>query len=97
MQERTFTEAERDTITKMAGGRLENPTQADIELYAEWTAYNALYAAEMQQEKEDHAAIVAANIDAIRQRNEQAMANMNELHAAALARLARIERGAIDE
>ena len=90
MQERTFTEAERDTITKIAGGRLENPTQADIELYAEWTAYNALYAAEMQQEREDHAAIVAANIEAIRQRNEQAIANMNELHDTALARLAAV-------
>ena len=91
MPERVFTSEEKATINSIIARKFENLTADEVTLYAEWSSYWAAKDAETQ------AAIDAINEEleykkeSFTSEHEQAMSNMQELHDAAMARLARLE------
>ena len=88
-----FTEEQKHTIDDICKRNFENLTQDEVKLYADWQAALALDDAEFKAKQDAFSAESAARIKALDSKAKTARKNLNDLKAAALARLERIDNG----
>lgn len=88
-----FTYEQKQIIDDICKRNFENLTADEVKLYADWQAAIALRDAEFQAKQDALAAESAARIKALESKAKTARKNLNELKAAALMRLERIDNG----
>ena len=88
-----FTYEQKQIIDDICKRNFENLTADEVKLYADWQAAIALRDAEFQAKQDALAAESAARIKALESKAKTARKNLNELKAAALVRLERIDNG----
>lgn len=88
-----FTEEQKHTIDDICKRNFENLSAEEIKLYADWQVALALDDAEFKAKQEALAAESAARIKALESKAKTARKNLNDLKAAALTRLERIDNG----
>lgn len=88
-----FTYEQKQIIDDICKRNFENLTADEVKLYADWQAAIALRDAEFQAKQDALAAESAARIKALDSKAKTARKNLNDLKAAALARLERIDNG----
>lgn len=88
-----FTEEQKHTIDDICKRNFESLTADEVKLYADWQAALVLDDAEFKAKQDAIAAESAARIKALDSKAKTARKNLNDLKAAALARLERIDNG----
>ena len=88
-----FTNAEKERINQLYGTDFENITPEDALLIGRWEAWKATQESEHQAKMKAIEDEAAARMEATRAQHKQAMDNLAELHAMAIARLERLQVG----
>lgn len=87
MEKREFTQDERHTIDSIYARNKENLTTDEIDLLLAWETQLAMQTALYKQEADNLDAELAARLQQAADEHDQAVANMNAMHQAALDRL----------
>lgn len=87
MEKREFTEDERHTIDSIYARNKENLTADEIDLLLAWETQLAMQTALYKQEADNLDAELTARLQQAADEHDQAVANMNAMHQAALDRL----------